>query len=597
VLNFAHPGWLFGLLFLPLLGLLHWQQIQRERAALEAFAREGLWQKMDMRPAANRRWWRGVFMIGALALGLLSLSQPRWGDAGGASELGARQGNLVILLDVSKSMLTRDLNGNSRLSACQHLLGELLPQLAAWKIGVVAFAGDGLPLVPLTTDHAAVETLLQRAQPGQASGKGSNMEAGLKSALGLFTQPGRQALLVLSDGEELKGYAAGVLPALSEKHVQVVSVGAGTHEGGYVPAAIDLWGNPAYMTYRGDKVTSRLREEGLKRLAEGTDGGYWSATDAGAPAGILQKLGAGAPLGGALPQPAKGQGFELFQIPLALAFLLLIADAALGLVGRGKPELRFGDLLRDSLGRASVAVLWMAIAVSQGAWTWYPTWLPNREAAKAYETRDYDRAAQLLEGALKADPNNFRLMYNAGNVYYQQGNWQMAINAYGRAWDLGDEATRPTIGYNLGNAYVRQGDAAGDPKAYAQAIAEYERVLQARPQDADARYNLEVAKRRLKQAQQKQQGQQGQSGSSGGNGNPQTPIGVEHVNKAPAPVGNLPSEGEVDALLKALESDERQRQAEQAADTPQDDSQANPFSQGGNLLQQALGSLDLEKDW
>jgi tetratricopeptide (TPR) repeat protein len=360
-----------------------------------------------------------------------------------------------------------------------------------------------------------------------------------------------------------------------------------------------MWGNPAYLTYRGERVTSKLQEGALRKLAEGTEGGYWLASDAGAPGAIVQKLGAGAPL--PAPTPGKGgrDGHELFQIPLALALALLVLDAALGLAGRGRSELRFGDLLRDSLGRSAAALLWIAIACSQGAWTWYPTWLPNREASKAYEAKQYDRAAQLLEGALKADPGNFRLLYNAGNVYYQQGNWSMAVNAYARAWDLADEATRPAISYNLGNAHFRTAEASGDPRGYAQAIAEYERVLEARPADADARYNLEVAKRRLKQAQQKQQGQEGQQGQAGRNGaGSQTPVGADPVHKAPAPVGNLPSEGEVDALLKALESDERQRQAEQAQEgTPQDSSEANPFAQGGNLLQQALGSLDLEKDW
>jgi hypothetical protein len=57
---------------------------------------------------------------------------------------------------------------------------------------------------------------------------------------------------------------------------------------------------------------------------------------------------------------------------------------------------------------------------------------------------------------------------------------------------------------------------------------------------------------------------------------------------------DLPSDAEVEALLRALESDERQRQAEQGAEQqPQDNQGGN----GQNLLQQALGTLDLDKDW
>lgn len=607
MLNFAQPLWLFGLLLLPLLALVHWQQVQRESQALEDFAREPLLAKMDVRPSHEARMWRGVLIILAIGCGLMAMAQPRWGG-NGQNDAQFGDGSLVVALDVSKSMLAKDVGADSRLGAAQAMLAELLPQLAGWKVGVVAFAGEGQALVPLTTDHSAVETLLERARPGQAPGLGSNLEAGLKTAAGLFAKPGRRVVLLLTDGEELSGKATAAIAALKQAKIEVHAVGLGSGAGSPIPGATDLWGNPSYIEYRGEKVVSKLQEGTLKQLASDTGGHYVHGGAVGAASQVASRLVKAGAIAAPLKNEARpDQGFELFQIPLFLAFLLALAEAAWGLWGRPRRELRFADELRSALGRkkggavservrrTAVGVFLVAVAFTQTAWTWYPSWLPNREAAKAYEKGDFARANELLSGALKADPENFRLHYNQANVFYQQGNYTVAANMYQRAWDMAPEAERSVIGYNLGNAFFRQAEASGhDPKGYQRAIAEYERVLRDRPDDKDARHNLEVAKKRLKEAAKKQGNpQQPQGGQSQGQGGQSGAVGAQTPRKPLPEIKNLPSEAEVEALLKALESDERQRQAEQAAEGQSPDSQGG----GQNLLQQALGSLDMQKDW
>ena len=123
-------------------------------------------------------------------------------------------------------------------------------------------------------------------------------------------------------------------------------------------------------------------------------------------------------------------------------------------------------------------------------------------------------------------------------------------------------------------------------------------MLAARPDDAEAKDNLEIARERLKQA--KKQANRPQSGGGQGDPNGQgqgqapTPVGVQTRYKPP-PMKNLPSQGEVDSLLRALEADERQRQAEQAQEPPPGQNGGGPDAR--NLLEQALGGMDLEKDW
>lgn len=599
-LHFVTPIWLFGLLLLPLLALIHWQAVQRERDALEDFASHGALSKMDVRPGADLRLWRGLLLLAALALGLVALAQPRWGQ-GGTEIKAADAGSVVFVVDVSKSMRVRDLGDQSRLQASQAILEEALGELAGWRVGLVAFAGEAEAVCPLTTDHEAVRTLMARAKPGAVGGKGSDVEAGLRAAAPLFRHPGPRHVVVVSDGEALEGDAQAAVSALKEARVTAHALGVGTAEGGPVPGEPDVWGNPTYLTYRGEQVVSKLDVRALTRLADATGGSFVLASDAKAVRSLLGALGT-QPGGlkaakAALPGEDPPQPYELFQLPLALALLLVLGEAGLALVGRRRRERRFADVLK-TMRRPAAVVLLLAIAQTQGAWTWYPTWLPNGEAAQAFRTGDLPRAEGLLRGAISHDPANFRLKYNLGNVLFERGNFEEAERVYGEALRGADDDARPVVRYNLGNAHFRLAEKKGDPRGYQQAITDYEAVLAVKPEDADAKHNLEVARERLKQAQKNAQKPQGGNGGGSqgksGQNNAPTPVGVQTRYKPP-PMKNLPSQGEVDSLLRALEADERQRQAEQATEPPPGQSGAGPDAR--NLLEQALGGLDLEKDW
>lgn len=590
--NFAEPAWLFALLLLPMLALMDWQRVQRLARALAAFAQQPALEKMDRAPHLAQRSIRGWLILAALACGIVALAEPRWGLTG--EQALANQGDsLVIVLDLSKSMLTRDVGGQSRLEAAKSLLADVLPHLAGWRVGVVGFAGQGQALVPLTVDASAVDTLLAGAAPGAQFGRGTNIESALQTAEGLFVHPGRQVILLLSDGEQLQGNAGEMVGELRNHHITVDALGLGTRDGGYVPGPPDLWGNPSYLTWHGDKVLSQLHPDLLQHLANDTGGAFWRADAPGVEGALEARLTAG----GALATPEQA-GFELFQIPLALALVLLLVETAWSLWGRPRHEVRFADQLRAQLRpmrKPALGVLLMLLGLSQTAWSWMPSWLPNGEAGKAYQSGDYARAETLLQNAERMDPNNFRLFYNEGNALYQLKRYQQAINTYEHAWEMAPEAERPTIGYNLGNALFRYAETTGDLKGYERAITEYERVLQANPKDDDARHNLEVARRRLQQARKQQQQQQGKGGGQGqsqGAAQGAQSIGQNQTYQAPPP-GKLPSPAEVDAVLKALEADERQRLAQNAENpqsTPSQNGQQNPF-------QSALNDLNPVKDW
>jgi Ca-activated chloride channel family protein len=135
------------------------------------------------------------------------------------------------------------------------------------------------------------------------------------------------------------------------------------------------------------------------------------------------------------------------------------------------------------------------------------------ERAQEYQQKgDKDQTASELEQALKyyrdaeiEKPESPELSYNLGNVMYQQEKYQDALDKYYKALGSDDVGHQAWSWYNLGNTFYRSGK-------YPEAIQAYEKCLDLTPDDEDAKYNLELVRKKMKEMmdkeQQRQQNQQ-----------------------------------------------------------------------------------------
>lgn len=94
-----------------------------------------------------------------------------------------------------------------------------------------------------------------------------------------------------------------------------------------------------------------------------------------------------------------------------------------------------------------------------------------------------DSAVEPVEAALKADPNNAKLLAELGNIYYDHHVYAKAIIHYQRALQLNPRDVR--VRTDLGTAYVYS----GRPK---QAVAEYQQALSIDPRHFQTLFNLGV---------------------------------------------------------------------------------------------------------
>ncbi|UCG60641.1 MAG: tetratricopeptide repeat protein [Candidatus Zixiibacteriota bacterium] len=126
-----------------------------------------------------------------------------------------------------------------------------------------------------------------------------------------------------------------------------------------------------------------------------------------------------------------------------------------------------------------------------------------RKGNESYKLQDYKKALEYYHNAETELPESVELEYNMAGALYQQGNYEETVDRYTRALNTEDIGLETQAHYNLGNTYYRMGD-------YQNAILSYQRTLEINPDDVDAKFNLELARRMLKEQIKPEQQQEGQ---------------------------------------------------------------------------------------
>ncbi len=143
----------------------------------------------------------------------------------------------------------------------------------------------------------------------------------------------------------------------------------------------------------------------------------------------------------------------------------------------------------------------------------------NRAANRYYEQGEFEKALETYEDALLNAPGEEKLKINKGSALHKLGRLQEAEEAYRAAEGIEDSDAKADLWYNLGTTLFRQGQQmmAGGGQGAIEKLEEardsYIKALDARPQDEDAKWNLQLTQSALEQLkkQQQQQDQQKQN--------------------------------------------------------------------------------------
>jgi Ca-activated chloride channel homolog len=344
-MTFEEPRLVWLALVLPVAVVLGvWSWTVRRRRAARALGSPHLLQRLgagDLRSVPVARLI--LLVLAASALGLAAAG-PRWGLE--SVEEATVGGDLVLALDVSRSMLAADVSPD-RMERQRVLARRILRELGGDRIGLVVFAGRAFVLTPLTDDHGALNLYLDALDPDIISQGGSSLSTAIRQATDLARGPhdaGRGIVLLVSDGEALEERDAVLRAAdrAASVGITIHTVGVGTREGAPVPARAAADGGREGFTRGpdGEIVVSRLDDALLREVARRAGGRYIWLGEAGATDAAVRAVQGldrtdGDPRRGVRQRPR----YAWFVL---IALALLAADGVIGRGGRLEPGARGG---------------------------------------------------------------------------------------------------------------------------------------------------------------------------------------------------------------------------------------------------------------
>lgn len=403
--------------------------------------------------AASRRWLQVLGLIGLLAI--LALAGPAWKKL--EQPVFRDPSALVILLDLSRSMDSRDLQP-SRLVRARLKLLDILNQRREGQTALVVYAAQAFAVVPLTDDSDTIAALAASLDTSLMPGQGSRPDRALDQALELLAQAGvpRGDILVIADSSGSAPPDQAVARAVTAGH-RVHVLGVGTPEGAPIPAP----GGGFVKDPQGNIVVPALERDALHTLATRGEGRYADLSlDDRDLVYLLSGLGRPSPLTEA---QEAGLSAERWREEGPWLLLLALPLAALAF--------RRGYLL------VLLAML-VPLPPPVQALEWPDWWQrPDQQAADLLGKGDATEAARRF-----ADPE-----WKAA-AHYRAGAYEETVSA------LADLET-PDALYNKGNALARAG-------RLQEALRAYDQALEHQPGHEDAAYNRELVEEALNQQTQ-----------------------------------------------------------------------------------------------
>jgi Ca-activated chloride channel homolog len=307
-LQFAHPAAL--LLLLPLLVLGVW--LWRGRGAAVPLPQGSLLRRSG---AATRLLARGPLILRLLVLLflVLAIAGPRTpGETIEEETLGVP---IVIALDMSSSMLVRDLGDADRLTVAKDAIRQFARDRERDPIGLVVFAGESLTLVPITMHRRILAAAVDQIIIGLLE-DGTAVGEGLATAVARLrgVEAESRVVILMSDGANNRGVvqpleAAQAAAALG---IQVHTIGVGSDRPAPVSAV------PGHLV---QEAPGGLDEALLREVARLTGGQYFRADQPGALERIYGEIDR---LVASPVQTRRHQTFREWHLPL-----LLLAGGAL----------------------------------------------------------------------------------------------------------------------------------------------------------------------------------------------------------------------------------------------------------------------------
>ena len=587
--RFAHPTYLYLLLLIPVLVAIYIVIRWRMNKQLRKFGDVALMAHLMPDVSRLRVHFKFALMMTALALVIFIMARPQYGTR---SEEVKRSGiEVMIACDVSYSMLCEDVNP-SRLDKSKMMVSKLIEQFDRDKVGLVAFAGSAITLLPMTADYVSAKMFLDQLTPETATIQGTNMAEAIQRSIISFSEKKNvgKALILITDAEDHEDGAIEMAKEAKKAGVQIFVLSVGTDRGGPIPM-----GDGSYKKdLSGNVVTTKLNERVGKEIAKAGNGLYIHVDQSNQAQSILdaeiskmQKED--------ISMSMYSEYDEQFVAVAILLLLVLIAECVV--MERKSPFLRRLSLFTRTPKSASIIVLLLCFTfVNNTVSAQINSRDYIRRGNRSFRAEQYDKAETDYLKSLEVQPS-FEAFYNIGLSYLLQGKDSTAVARMLEADSLGtDNQLKRAMNYhNLGNVWYAQGsyllksnqDATS---AFQNAVNLYKSSLRCNPNDDQTRYNLAKAQYQLKKSQQQQQQNQNQDQ------NQQKKEEEKKKDEQKKP-DEQPEQQNEQQQKPQPQQEQKSNMSEQAAEQLLNSAQQDEKDVQRKIKQQNATRRSLEKDW
>jgi len=270
-LTFKTPAYLWLLLILIPLVALMIHSINKTNKELKLID-PNLQRLILVTPTFKQQLLKFLLIRNALFFLTIALAQPVFGTKSTRANINNLE--LVICLDISNSMNTKDIPGNeSRLIVAKRTLNQLINQLKGEKIGLVVFAGSANVQLPITNDYPAAKMFIDEIETDMISNQGTNIDDALKTAAEMFSpEENSKGIILVTDGENHETTPRDIIDSIKKKEITMSIIGIGTENGGTVPIDVKRPELGDKINETGNPVISKLNLDFIKSLTNQVNG-------------------------------------------------------------------------------------------------------------------------------------------------------------------------------------------------------------------------------------------------------------------------------------------------------------------------------------
>jgi|TARA_B110000259_G_scaffold172509_1_gene204979 Ca-activated chloride channel family protein len=271
--EFVNPQLFWLLLVLPLLLLWFFWKRKQQTAVLKISSLKGFDTSKNW--LAKLRPLLFVLRLITLALIIVAMARPRTVDE--STRIKTTKGiDIVIAIDVSASMLARDLKPN-RLEALKVVASKFIQARPNDRLGLVEYAGESYTKTPLTSDKNIVLSSLKSIKYNTTITGGTAIGMGLATSVNRLKESRAKGkvIILLTDGVNNSGFIDPKIASelAVEFGIKVYTIGIGSN--GMALSPIGILPNGSFQY---GNIQVEIDEDLLKQIAETTGGKYFRAT-------------------------------------------------------------------------------------------------------------------------------------------------------------------------------------------------------------------------------------------------------------------------------------------------------------------------------